>query len=262
MVTVGSGQTARVDLPRTAAVRFIAPLREGGSLPALVEASDSGMYVLKLRGAAQGIKSLVAEVIAGELARALGLSVPDLKLVELDPDIGKNEPDEELRELLMRSAGLNVGVDFLPSALPFNPAAGAATESSLAANIVWFDALVMNVDRTARNPNMLKWHNRLWLIDHGASLYLHHRPRVNTRDRDPFPQTRDHVLLPYAGSIREADARLAPRVTKALLTDIVSAVPRDWLDGWDANDYVDHLSARLAEPRAFVQEAEEARERR
>jgi hypothetical protein len=251
-----------VNLPRAEAVRFIAPLREGGSLPALVEASDSGMYVLKLRGAAQGIKSLVAEIVAGELARALGLTVPDLKLVELDPDIGKNEPDEELRELLMRSAGLNVGVDFLPSALPFNPAAGAATEASLAADIVWFDALVMNVDRTARNPNMLKWHGRLWLIDHGASLYLHHRPRVTTRDRDPFPQTRDHVLLPYAGSIREADARLAPRITKALLTDIVSAVPHDWLDGWGVNDYVDHLSARLGEPRAFVQEAEEARERR
>ena len=251
-----------MNLPRTDAVRFIAPLREGGSLPALVEASDSGMYVLKLRGAAQGIKSLVAEVIAGELARALGLSVPELKLVELDPDIGKNEPDEELRELLVRSAGLNVGVDFLPSALPFNPAAGAATEAKLAADIVWFDALVMNVDRTARNPNMLKWHDRLWLIDHGASLYLHHRPRVNMRDRDPFPQIKDHVLLTYAGSIRESDARLAPHVTKTLLTDIVSAVPRDWLDGWGASDYVDHLRARLAEPRAFVQEAEEAVERR
>jgi hypothetical protein len=251
-----------VELPRTDAVRFIAPLREGGSLPALVEASDSGMYVLKLRGAAQGLRSLVAEIIAGELARALGLAVPDLKLVELDPDIGKNEPDEELRELLMRSAGLNVGVDFLPSALPFNPAVGAATEATLAADIVWFDALVMNVDRTARNPNMLMWHKRLWLIDHGASLYLHHRAREATKDRDPFPQTRDHVMLPYAGSIHEADTRLAPLVTKALLTDVVSAVPHDWLDGWTASDYVDHLSARLAGPRTFAQEAEGARERR
>lgn len=251
-----------MDLARTDAVRFVAPLREGGSLPALVEAGDSGLYVLKLRGAAQGLKSLVAEIIAGELARALGLTVPDLKLVDLDPDIGKNEPDEELRELLVRSAGLNVGVDFLPSALPFNPAAGAATEAKLAADIVWFDALVMNVDRTARNPNMLKWHDRLWLIDHGASLYLHHRPRMAKQDRAPFPQTRDHVLLPYAGSIREADARLWPRVTKTLLTDIVSAVPLDWLDGWGVSDYVDHLSARLAEPRVFAQEAEEARERR
>jgi len=251
-----------VNLPRTGAVRFIAPLREGGSLPALVEASDSGMYVLKLRGAAQGLKSLVAEIIAGELARAVGLTVPDLKLVELDPDIGKNEPDEELRELLVRSAGTNVGVDFLPSALPFNPAVGAATEASLAASIVWFDALVMNVDRTARNPNMLMWHKRLWLIDHGASLYLHHRPRVTKQDRDPFPQSRDHVMLPYAGSIRDTDARLAPRITAALITDIVSAVPHEWLDGWRASDYVEHLGARLAEPRAFVQEAEEARERR
>jgi hypothetical protein len=121
---------------------------------------------------------------------------------------------------------------------------------------------VMNVDRTARNPNMLMWHKRLWLIDHGASLYLHHRPRVAKQDRDPFPQTRDHVLLPYAGSIHEADARLAPRITTALLTDIVSAVPDDWLDGWRMSDYVEHLGARLAEPRAFVQEAEEARERR
>ena len=156
------------------ATRYVTPLREGGSLPALVEASDDGLYVLKFRGAGQGPKALVAEVVAGELARALGLTVPELALVELDPAVARAEPDPEIQDLLAASAGLNLGVDFLPGALPFNPAAGFTPDPELCAAIVWFDALVTNVDRTASNTNMLLWHRRLWLIDHGAALYFHH----------------------------------------------------------------------------------------
>src|SRR6267378_2023393 len=163
-----------MELRRIQATRYVTPLREGGSLPALVEASDDGLYVLKFRGAGQGRKALVAEVVAGELARALGFAVPELALVELDPALGQAEPDPEIQDLLLASAGLNLGVDFLPGALPFNPAAGPAPAPELAADVVWLDALVTNVDRTARNTNLLVWHGRLWLIDHGASLYFHH----------------------------------------------------------------------------------------
>src|SRR5215510_9496577 len=157
------------------ATRYVTPLREGGSLPALVEADDDGLYVLKFRGAGQGPKALVAEVVAGELARSLGLPVPELVLVELDPAIGRAEPDPEIQDLLLASAGTNLGVDFLPGALPFSPAAGPAPDPGFAADVVWLDALVTNVDRTAQNPNLLWWHRRLWLIDHGAALYLQHR---------------------------------------------------------------------------------------
>ncbi|MDT4914764.1 MAG: hypothetical protein QOC66_3892, partial [Pseudonocardiales bacterium] len=205
-----------MELRRIEATRYVTPLREGGSLPALVEASDEGLYVLKFRGAGQGPKALVAEIVAGELARALGFAVPELALVELDPALARAEPDPEIQDLLAASAGLNLGVDFLPGALPFNPAVGPAPEPGLAAEIVWLDALVTNVDRTARNTNMLLWHGKLWLIDHGAALYFHHA-RASAREtghgRTPFPAIAEHVLLPFAGSILEADARLAPRVS-------------------------------------------------
>ena len=244
------------------ATRYVTPLREGGSLPALVEASDDGLYVLKFRGAGQGPKALVAEVVAGELARALGFLVPELALVELDPVLGRAEPDAEIQDLLAASAGLNLGVDFLPGALPFNPAAGPAPEPALAAEIVWLDALVTNVDRTARNTNMLVWHGRLWLIDHGAALYFHHASeRAPGHERMPFAAIAEHVLLPFAGSIAEADARLAPRVTPELLAGIAAAVPPAWLNGDDPRLYADYLHGRLEEPRAFVAEAERARGR-
>jgi hypothetical protein len=253
-----------VELRRIEATRYVTPLREGGSLPALVEASDEGLYVLKFRGAGQGPKALVAEIVAGELARALGFAVPELALVELDPALARAEPDPEIQDLLAASAGLNLGVDFLPGALPFNPAVGPAPEPGLAAEIVWLDALVTNVDRTARNTNMLLWHGKLWLIDHGAALYFHHA-RASAREtghgRTPFPAIAEHVLLPFAGSILEADARLAPRVTRALLEDVAAAVPSEWLDGDDPQMYVEYLLGRLAEPRAFVAEAEAARGR-
>ena len=247
-------------LRSVAATLYVTPLREGGSLPGLVEADDDGLYVLKFRGAGQGPKALVAEVVAGELARALGLAVPELVLVELDPAIGRAEPDAEIQDLLLASGGTNLGVDFLPGALPFNPAAGTDVDPELAADIVWLDALVTNVDRTAKNTNLLLWHGRLWLIDHGAALYFHHGDAEPAEHaRQPFPQIGDHVLLPSAGSILEADERLAPRVDRARLEDIASAVPADWPDEGDVRVYVDYLCARLESPRSFAQEAEEAR---
>jgi hypothetical protein len=247
---------------RIEATRYVTPLREGGSLPALVEASDDGLYVLKLRGAGQGAKALVAELVAGELGRALGLLVPELALVDLDPVIATAEPDAEIQDLLRASAGLNLGVDFLPGSLGFSPAAGPPPEPELAARVVWFDALVTNVDRTPRNTNLLVWHDRLWLIDHGAALFFHHAPeRAPGHERSPFPQVAEHVLLPFAGPIREADAELAPLVTPELLRAIAAAVPQEWLGEEDAAVYVDYLTGRLAEPRAWVETAEKARGR-
>jgi len=252
-----------VQLRRISATRYVTPLREGGSLPAIVEADDDGLYVLKFRGAGQGPKALIAEIVAGELARALGFNVPELTLVELDPVLGRAEPDPEIQDLLVASAGLNLGVDFLPGALPFSPAAGMTPDPELAANVVWFDALVTNVDRTAQNPNLLLWHDRLWLIDHGAALYFHHATEHQPgHQRTPFPAIGEHVLLPFAASIVEADARLVERVTPDLLGDIAGAIPGEWLDGADPEIYVAYLRGRLESPRTFVEEAERARERR
>ena len=245
---------------RVAATRYVTPLREGGSLPALVEADDDGLYVLKFHGAGQGPKALVAEIVVGELARALGFPVPELVLVELDPLIGRAEPDPEIQDLLLASGGLNLGVDFLPGALPFNPAAGPAPDPGFAADVVWLDALVTNVDRTAQNPNLLWWHGRLWLIDHGAALYFHHAAEADpAHARGRFEAVHDHVLLPYASSIEAADERLASRVSGDALGVAVSVVPEEWLGANGRGVYVDYLRRRLEEPRAFVGEAERAR---
>lgn len=250
------------------ATRYVTPLREGGSLPGLLEADDDGLYVTKFSGAGQGPKALVAELVAGELGRALGLPVPEIVLVELDPALGRAEPDQEIQDLLTRSPGINLGIDFLPGALPFDPAAGArpgadVPDPALAADIVWFDGLIANVDRTPRNVNLLVWHSRLWLIDHGAALYVHFTWRDPAEHaRRAFPQLVDHVLLPYAGSIGDADRRLAPRVTRELLEPIVAAIPPAWLgEGAEAQRtaYVDYLMTRLEAPRPFVEEADRAR---
>ncbi|HEY1594940.1 MAG TPA: HipA family kinase [Thermoleophilaceae bacterium] len=228
---------------------YVTPLREGGSLPAIVEADDDGMYVVKFRGAGQGVKALVAEIVAGELGRTLGLQVPELVLVELDATIGAAEPDPEIQDLLTASVGSNVGLDFLPGALAFTD---QSLDEELAANIVWFDALVTNVDRTPRNPNLLEWHGRIWLIDHGAALYQHHVGDELAPDA-PFPMIRDHVLLSQAGSIVDAHERLAPLLDRAVLDRIVELLP----DGWRGPDYAGYLERRLRG--GFAQEAEDAR---
>jgi HipA-like kinase len=249
-------------LRSVAAIRYVMPLREGGSLPGLVEADDDGLYVIKFRGAGQGLPALVAEVIVGELARRLGLLVPELVELELDPVLGAAEPDPEIQQLITASAGSNLGVDFLPGALPYTPAGRWRPEDRLAADIVWLDALTTNVDRTPRNPNLLIWHERLWLIDHGAALYLQHGglDPVLHAER-PFPLIAQHVLLPCAASIAEAHERLAPVVDRELLEDVVGLVPDDWLAGGEAGSrgvYVDYLSRRLRSG-AFAMEAERAR---
>jgi hypothetical protein len=234
------------------ATRYVTPLREGGSLPGLVEADDDGLYVLKFRGAGQGPKALAAEVVVGELARALGLRVPELVAIELDPDLARAEPDPEIQDLIRASAGVNLGVDFLPGALPYAPS--QPPDRELAAAVVWLDALVENVDRTPRNPNLLLWHERLWLIDHGAALYVHHGTGdpLALADR-PFAAIRDHVLLPAAGSILDADERLAPLARP----DAAAAMMPD---GWaDAAAYAAHLGRRLEAPRRWAEEAERAR---
>ena len=246
------------------ATRYVTPLREGGSLPGLVEADDDGLYVVKFRGAGQGPGALVAEVVAGELARALGLPVPELVLVDLDPQIGVAEPDPEIQDLLMASAGLNLGVDFLPGALGFT--AAAAGDPEFCANVVWFDALVMNLDRTPRNPNLLSWHGRTWLIDHGAALYPQHSDAgLAASAGDPFRLIAQHVLLPYASSIVEADARLAVAAADAA-GGAIDAVPAEWLsgvNGADADAARDQIrrffSDRLATRDPWLQEAERAR---
>jgi hypothetical protein len=246
-------------LRTVSAVRYVTPLREGGSLPALVEADDDGLYVVKMRGAGQGPKALVAELVAGELARELGLPVPELVLVELDEHLPDAEPDAEIQDLLAASAGTNVGLDFLPGALPYAPGGSFEVDPRLAAAVVWLDAFVENVDRTPRNVNLLVWHRRLWLIDHGAALYRHHAGLDPEAARGPFTPVRDHVLLDAAGSIPEADAELAPRVTRELLERVMARVPPEWLEPASPADYVEDLCARLEEPRAWVEEAEAAR---
>jgi len=262
-------QTTR--LRTVTATRYVTPLREGGSLPGLLEADDDGLYVVKFRGAGQGPRALVAEWLAGELARAIGLPVPDLVAVEVDPNLGDADPDEEVHDLLAASGGTNLGMDFLPGALTFNPAARTARDAidpTFAADVVWLDAFVMNPDRTANNPNLLLWHGRPWLIDHGAALYVHHAWRdPDAHALGSFERIRDHVLLPYAGSIVEADARLAGRIGPALLEELAAAIPDGWLPRdpvvGDADAqraaYVRYLTIRLASPRAFAAEAERAR---
>jgi hypothetical protein len=246
-------------LRSVAAIRYVTPLREGGSLPGLVEADDDGLYVVKFRGAGQGLGALVAEVIVGELARRLGLLVPELVEVDLDPALGAAEPDPEIQDLITGSAGSNLGVDFLPGALPYTSGGPWRPDERLAADIVWLDALTTNVDRTPRNPNMLIWHDRLWLIDHGAALYLQHGglDPVAHAER-PFPLIAEHVLLPWAGSILEAHERLAPAADRSALEGVVGLVPREWFAVDGPETYVEYLIRRV-QSAAFAAEAERAR---
>jgi hypothetical protein len=249
------------------ATRYVTPLREGGSLPAIVEADDDGLYVLKFHGAGQGPKALVAELLAGELARSLDLPVPEIVFVELGAELARTEPDPEIQDLIRASAGLNLALDYLPGSITFDPAADTV-EPALASSVVWFDAYVTNVDRTARNTNMLTWHRKLWLIDHGAALYFHHNwDNYLERSRMPFTQVRQHVLLPSANALEEADARLSARVTPELIGELVALVPDVWLGteprfdtaGAHRAAYAEYLLSRLRAPRDFVREAVDAR---
>ena len=255
-------------LLRTVTVtRYVTPLREGGSLPAIVEADDDGMYVVKFRGAGQGPKALIAELVGGEIGRALGLPVPEIVFVDLDPVLANAEPDPEIQALLRASGGLNLALDFLPGSLPFSPAVTPFPDPALAADVVWFDAYIANVDRSPRNTNLLLWHKRLWLIDHGAALYFHHTagdyaPRAASR----FPLIQQHVLLPFAAPLAETDARLASRLTPEAITEIIALIPDAWLDdptypdpGAHRAAYVDYLTRRLIAPRPWLEEAEHAR---
>ena len=250
------------------ATRYVTPLREGGSLPAIVEAEDCGLYVVKFRGAGQGLRALIAELVAGELARVVGLNVPELVLMELDPVLGRSEPDAEIRDLLKQSGGLNVALDYLPGSLTFDPLAGPLPSAELASRIVWLDSLVTNVDRTAKNPNLLTWHRGLWLIDHGAALYFHHDwEDYLARAASPFSPIKDHVLLPYAGELEAVDAALKTTLTPEVLRAAVDNIPGEWL-GKDVPfasveahraAYVRYLEHRLAASPLFVAEAVRAR---
>jgi len=254
-------------LRTVAAARYVTPLREGGSLPAVVEGDDDGLYVLKFRGAGQGRKALVAELIAGELARALDLLVPEIVFMELDEDLARTESDPEIQDLIRASHGLNLALDFLPSALTYDPLV-CQPDAALASRIVWFDAFVMNVDRTARNANMLLWHRRLWLIDHGAALYFHHQwDGYMARSTSPFPPIQDHVLLPFAEALELADDECRARLPGDVIAGIVDLVPDDWLRdddtfadaGAQREAYCSFLQARLDASRSFMEEAVRAR---
>ena len=250
------------------ATRYVAPLREGGSLPGIVEADDLGTYVCKFRGAGQGLKVLVAEVVVGELARALGIRTPELVGVDLVAAIGKYEADEEVQDLLTASIGLNLGVDFLPGSFGYD--AGCTPDPEVAASILWLDALTANVDRSWRNPNLLVWHGDVWAIDHGACLYFHHGwsggvGSAGRFARQPYDAS-DHVLAAYRAGVPAVDAELAPRVTRDLLADVVALVPDEWLEpvpGTPSPEglrtaYVDFLLARVSGERAWLPVADAA----
>lgn len=256
------------------ATRYVTPLREGGSLPAVIEADDDGLYVLKFRGAGQGPRALIAELVAGELARAAGLPVPEIVFAELEPELARTEPDPEIQDLIRASAdlvrgsgGLNLALDYLPGSVTFD-ALAMQPDPELASRIVWFDAFVSNLDRTARNTNMLVWHGKLWLIDHGASLYFHHDWRDHlARATSPFALIKDHVLLPFASALDAADAWMTAQLTPPRIAAIVQLIPDTWLEDEPTfaskvvhrDAYLQYLTQRLAAPRAFFEEAVRAR---
>ncbi len=246
------------------ATRYVTPLREGGGLPAIVEADDLGLYVLKFRGAGQGPLALVAELVAGEIGRALDLPVPEIVFIEVDAALGRNEPDQEIRDLLRASTGLNLGLDYLPGSVMFDPAAGDRATADFASLAVWFDAFVTNVDRTPHNPNLLLWHKSPWLIDHGAALYFHHDwPSLDRVALSPFTAIRNHILLPWAATLPDAAAQLRQMLNEGLFTRILAEVPEDWLAHIPADDpragYLRFLSGRLEASPIFTGEAIRAR---
>jgi hypothetical protein len=252
-------------LPLLVGARYVVPLREGGSVPAVVDTTADGTFVVKFKGAGQGAKALIAEAIVAGFALTLDLPVPRAAVIELAEGFGRAEPDPEIQDILRGSVGLNFGLGFVPAALAFDPAVdGPAIDPELAANIIWLDAYLTNVDRTPRNTNLLMSGGRVWLIDHGAALYVHHRwAGWQERIQSPFQPIKDHVLLPFASSLEAADERLRPRLDGATIERIVAALPEEWLDpdpdvGDTAalrNAYVIYLGERLNGPRAWLAEA-------
>lgn len=257
-----------IRIPKVTSTRYITPLREGGSLPALVEADDGELYVMKFRGAGQGTKALIAELVAGEIARLLGLLVPEIVFMELNGRMGRSEPDTEIQDLLQQSEGLNLGLRYLPSAFAFNQLLRPLPDEMVASMVVWFDAYVTNVDRTPRNVNLLMWRNRMWLIDHGAALYFHHDwSHYMERSRSPFPLIHQHALLECAGALDEADRRAHEILTAERLRAVVDMIPGAWLGDEPIfstceehrQAYRDYLLSRLEASSLFVDEAKHAR---
>ena len=249
-------------------MRYITPLREGGSLPAIADADDGFMYVIKFRGSGQGIKTLIAELIAGEIAKALGLKIPEIVFANLDEAFGRTEPDEEIQDLLKASTGLNLGLHYLSGAITFDPVTTVVDEE-LASKIVWLDAFITNVDRTVRNTNMLLWHKEVWLIDHGASLYFHHSwDDFDEQALRPFQQIKDHVLLKQASMLNDVDKTFKQVLSEKKIKSIVAAVPDEWLNEKNLNQtadekravYTKFLTARINASEIFVNEANNARQ--
>jgi hypothetical protein len=248
-------------------IRYVTPLREGGSMPAIAEADDGFLYVLKFRGAGQGVKALIAELIGGEIARALGFKVPELVFANLDEAFGRTEPDEEIQDLLKASVGLNLALHYLSGSITFDPTV-AVIDSKLASKIVWLDCLLTNMDRTARNTNMLFWHKELWLIDHGAALYFHHSPQNwEEQAKKPFALVKDHVLLPFATELETVDLEFKSILNDQLIDAVVALVPEEWLsqdlEEKSAEEcrqiYARFLKLRVANSQIFVKEAQYAR---
>ena len=257
-------------LRSAAATRYVLPLREGGSLPAIVEADDLGIYVTKFRGAGQGPLALVAELVAGEIGRALGLRVPELIFIHIDEVLGRNEPDYEIRQLLKASTGLNLALDYLPGSTMFDPAARDIVDAEEASLTVWFDTFTQNVDRTPRNANMLMWHRKLYLIDHGAALYFHHNWDTMAQKFDsPFTEIGEHVLLPWAAQIEAAGAIAQAKLTPEIFAEILAQIPDAWIEtepnapsaAEKRAGYHDFLVKRLNAAAIFEQEAIRARTR-
>ncbi|WP_125719590.1 HipA family kinase [Flavobacterium ustbae] len=255
------------DLRTVNVMRYITPLREGGSLPALAEADDDFKYVLKFRGAGHGVKALIAELVGGQIAKALKLQLPELVFANLDEAFGRTEADEEIQDLLQGSQGLNLALHFLSGAITFDPAV-TTVDAKLASQIVWLDAYITNVDRTFKNTNMLIWHKELWLIDHGACLYFHHSwNNWEQHAKSPFALIKDHVLLPQASLLKEVDAEFKAILTPEILEEIVNTIPLDWLQWEDADEtpenlrnvYLQFLKTRLANSEIFVNQAKNAR---
>jgi hypothetical protein len=265
---IGSMSSNIPEIRKVWVTRYITPLREGGSMPAIAEADDGFMYALKFRGAGQGIKALIAELIGGEVARALGLPVPEIVFAQLDAAFGRTEPDEEIQDLLKASVGLNLALHYLSGSIRFDPAVHTV-DPATASTIVWLDCLLMNMDRTVRNTNMLVWHKELWLIDHGASLYFHHNwSGWEAQATRPFTLVKDHVLLPFAGALDSAAEVCQSRLTDEIIEAIVSLIPEEWLGAVDApfasttahrQAYARFLKDRKHASAIFVKEANDAR---